>query len=176
MKNTAIDLWGKTFSPAQDVRTPAEIIKTQCDLLEKATEGSVVAKIKSYVGTPSFDLLIKLDKPVGEGLGIQADLGNVTKEAFTFEFFITSTSTPNYKYRVMFLHYEIPCYPVHIVLDESIAKELEIIEDFACNSQESFEDALSTILRSTRVENIINSLLAVALEGCAIDTYIQSGD
>lgn|GEM_PF-5288428 len=43
---------------------------------------------------------------------IQEDLGSVSESDFTFEFFITSTATPNYKYRVLFLHYDIPFYPV----------------------------------------------------------------
>ena len=165
MKN----LWNKTFEATNDVNLPDEIIKVQCSILEEVTNGLIVARISphsgpifSYIKDPPFAALRGLVEP--KIIEIQENLGDVSEGYFTFEFFITSTSSPNYKYRVMFLRYEIPFYPVIIVLDESIASELSLEQTISCDSQEEFENIVERILGSKKLENVISSLLAIALK------------
>ena len=160
------DLWNNSFSPDSNVNMPDEIIKAQCEYLEQRTSGIIVAKVADYDGPiHSYDTSIgnALYNPYENEYDVQKDLGNIPESRFTFEFFITSTSTPNYKYRIMFLSYAIPFYPVDIVLDEAIAMELNINDNYIyCNTQKDFELLLKNILNSKKIVSIINSLLTIA--------------
>ncbi len=80
-------------------------------------------------------------------------MGEIGEGSVTFEFFITSVATPNYKYRVMFVEYGIAFFPVYLTLDESIALELA--------NQEEFEKILEKILNSEKIEKVINNLLTI---------------
>jgi len=162
MKN----LWNIQFNPVENEITPDEIIKGQCEILEQKTNGRILGKvtcydgpITSYTTTSWYSVTQAL---AGKRINIQEDLGNISDGNFTFEFFITSTSTPNYKYRVLFLNYEIPFYPLFIVLDEAIAKEIDLDHNLRCESQDAYEGLLEKILSSERIERIIGTLLAIA--------------
>jgi len=160
----------REFKPTEDAMTPDDIINIQCKLLEEATKGKIIAKVSSYDGpitsyvsrSPLSLSLSALSTSFEDSkIDIQESLGNVSKGDFTFEFFITSPSTPNYKYRVLFLHYEIPFYPALVVLDDAIADELEIECDFKCDTQDTFERALERILSSKKIDGVISALLAL---------------
>ncbi|MCL1803916.1 MAG: hypothetical protein FWG30_09865 [Eubacteriaceae bacterium] len=162
------NLWNKKFAPNSDVNYPDEILRAQCSYLYEITNGKVIGKVQSYNGPISSSISKSLISTFTELVpieGIEAEiqdsLGNVSKSDFTYEFFITSISTPNYKYRVLFIHYELPFYPVSVVLDEGICSELGLAQSFLCKSQEEFEDALERILNSSKLESIISSLLMI---------------
>lgn len=162
MKN----LWSREFQPTEDALTPDEIIDTQCKFLEEATKGKIMAKVSSYAGPISSYISRSPFSNIANALSdkaidIQEDLGNVSEGDFTFEFFITSLSTPNYKYRVLFLHYEIPFYPAYIVLDDAIAEELGVDHNIVCDNQDNFAHMLELILGSKKMESIISTLLAL---------------
>lgn len=160
------ELIKKTFTATEEV-VPDEIINEQCTLLEKLTDGEIVAKVTEYTGpittyTKGNPLSAFQDMFDEETVNIQEDLGDVSECDFTFEFFISSMSSPNYKYRILFLHYEIPFYPALIVLDEDIAVELGLEQRISCSNQTHFEKVIGNILNSQKVENVIGSLLAIA--------------
>jgi len=157
-------LWEKEFVPLE-METPQDIIENQCSLLNKQTNGQVIAKITEYHGPitsyikKGFSSLstIFADKEVN----IQDELGDVSEGDFTFEVFITSASTPNYKYRIMFIQFGIEFYPVKIVLDETIATELNKETQIECNNQNEFETLLKGILNSKKLEKVISALLSI---------------
>jgi len=167
------NLWDKKFEAAKDAITPEDIVSAQCRYLEDMTHGSIIARVSSYYGDiPSFynesgsrDTAMKLKLLYTEIHAEKQDgLRGAPDDGFTFEFFITSVSTPNYKYRVFFIRYGIPFYPVSIILDEAIASELGFEQSFNCDSQEIFESILSQILGSKKVESVISALLAIAVK------------
>lgn len=164
------DLWTTDFVPA-DIDTPYDIVKKQCELLARQTNGKIVARIANYTGpTKNYtkpNVLKSISSMYAEKeISIQDDLGEISLGSdFTFEFFITSTNTPNYKYRVMFLQHGIAFYPVYIVLDESIADELELdidCDSIKCDSDDDFKQILKKILNSKSVVTVINGLLTIA--------------
>jgi len=162
MKN----LWNKEFEAIKDSSTPDEIIKAQCTILAKMTNDKIVARVSSYSGAFRPYTTKSLFEPISSMMeaklvDIQKDLGSVSEGGFTFEFFITSTATPNYKYRVLFLRYEIPFYPCFMILDEAIGTELGIGQSFKCDTQEDFENKLGQILGSKKIENVVGALLAI---------------
>jgi len=165
------DLWNKEFAP-QSVETPKEIIEQQCDSLERLTKGKITAKLSEYDGHIASYIKSGITSSIGaigaslgdREVNIQEDLGEIKSDNFIFEFFITSKSTPNYKYRVMFIKYGIEFYPTLIVLDESIASELDVEQNIEVASQEKFEEILEKILNSNKIEKVINALLAIAMK------------
>lgn len=158
MKN----LWKKSFVAEERVDTAKDIIQEQCNYLRSSTGGKIIAKIIEYNGATESYLLMPQKESTSKVIDIQKKLGENMQMGFSFEFFITSTATPNYKYRIMFVKYGISLYPVHITLDESIASEIDKEEHIICDSQEEFEATLELILNSSKLEKIINNLLAIA--------------
>ena len=136
---------------------PNEIVEAQCDFLVEATNKRVIAKIAKYNG-----LIYYNDDTYGDG----HDDGN-----FTFEFFITSHHTPNYKFRVFFMSYDAVFYPTHIVLENGIAEELRgkyMMENstpflksdgsMLCQNEEEFKYNLSAIINSQRVKMVVQNI------------------
>ncbi|MCL2250237.1 MAG: hypothetical protein FWC13_13350 [Oscillospiraceae bacterium] len=161
MKN----LWNSKFEWLE-IETPKDILNHQCSELGKLTKERVIAKITEYDGhilsyykKNPFNIVSKMLEE--EYVDIQDELGASAESNFTFEFFITSASTPNYKYRIMFFQYGIDFYPVTIVLDEAIAEELKIEQNTICSSQDEFEDILKKILNSKKMEKVIRALMTI---------------
>lgn len=159
MKN----LWTTIFVPdAED--TPQKILEEQCEYLSQQTNDMVTAKLTDYDGPISdYKRGLSLNFTKEEEVSIQKDLGDIA-DKFTFEFYITSPYALNYKYRVMFMQYGIPFYPIQIVLDEEIAHELGVPEKNTCESENEFEKTLEQILNSRKIEKIVNSLYSIAIK------------
>ena len=158
-------LWKNEFKPLA-IDTPGDIVQFQCASIGTITNGKIIARIveysepiKSYTKKSPFFADIDIDDLV---VNIQDNLGEVSGGEFTFEFYITSVATPNYKYRIMFIQYGLSLYPVTIVLDETIAKELRLKkQQIICSDQEEFENKLTAIINSKKVGCVISSLLGL---------------
>jgi hypothetical protein len=168
-------LWKKDFKPlATD--TPKDIVEYQCASLNKITNGIIVAGVTEYSELyPSNDLFPsdklypskELSSSVGEVSGGQAanlknKVGEKAGYGFTYEFYISSIASPNYRYRVMFLQYGTSMYPLTIIMDEAIADELNLEQQTVCASQEDFESTLEKIINSDKVGKVISVLLGNA--------------
>lgn len=163
------DLWSKNFIAEDITDTAQSIILEQCDTLEQRTKGKILAKvieyygpIKTYTTQGSFSALAEASKMLGEQkVDIQDSLGEIENSKFTYEFYLTSIATPNYKYRVLFIEYGITFYPVSMTIDESIALEISEDQYIECQTQNVFEEKLEKILNSNKLEKVINNLLAI---------------
>jgi len=152
---------------------PEKIIQKQCEYLAEVTNYEINAKIDSYDGAISSYKKPGLQRMLFEAatlnmhtnllhdkiVDIQDDLGSIGTRYFTFEFFITSPNIPNYKYRVLFMRYEIGFYPLLVVLDDEIAMD-ELInnQDVWCGNEEEFLQLLKKVLNSSKVRKVIASL------------------
>jgi len=147
--------------------SPADIIESQCDYLREYTNGKIIAKIANYEGVILSPNLFQHATPQQNSgdnrVDIQEELGRYGGSKFTFELFITSTGTPNYKFRIMFLAYGIEYYPVIMVVDEEIASEIEREQHILCDNEYEFEDMLKKILASKKVSKVINHLYSATL-------------
>lgn len=160
------NLWKKEFHASRLGETPDSIIQAQCDFLQKMTDGKIIAKCVSYDGytksykvNSSFEQVSKMLQPKLHD--IQNDLGEIEETRFAYEFYITCRTTPNYKYRIMFIEYGFMFYPVSITLDEDIASEISIETDIECDTQEDFNSVLEKVLNSSKLEKLINNLLTL---------------
>jgi len=145
--------------------SPVDIIEKQCDYLREHTDGKIIAKTANREADGNARLLVQraTSNLKSDRKGIQRELGEVEKSDFAFEFFITSTGTPNYKFRVMFLLYGIELYPLLLVVDEDIAFEIGAEQIIIIENEEYFIMELEKILASPKVSKIINSLYAETL-------------
>ena len=168
MKN----LWKNNFKPLT-TDTPKDIVQYQCASLGELTKGEIVAGISEYSELfpsnnlyPSNELYHSAthspklgDMSDDQTVDLQNKLGENAGNGFTFEFYITSIATPNYKYRVMFLQYGVSLYPLTIIMDEAIANELGLEQFTICSNQEDFEATLAKIINSDKVGKVISVLL-----------------
>ena len=117
---------------------PDEIIEMQCKFLSEATKGKIIAKMAE-------------NRYTGDDYG-----------RFSYEFFITSIFTPNYRFSVMQINHEIPYYPLEIKMDADIAKEaFNSYWIKTCKDEEEFIAALSKVINSKKVKDVISSLYAM---------------
>lgn len=157
------------FTPSDNANMtlPKDIVQYQCAELSKMTKGLVLGKIQEYDNpiddyTTGISLSQSLRSVVEEKeVSIQSDLGELSGNEFTYEFFITSKHTTNFVYRVFFLRYGISIYPLRIVLDETIAKEIERNTKEKCESENDFYELLGEILNSDKIKTVVNSLLFI---------------
>ena len=157
-------LWNKEFEASKIIK-PKEILDEQGKNLLQLTNGKILAKTEEYNGpTQSYisdGIMAGISAFNKKEYNIQNDLGEIEGSNFSYEFYITATTTPNFKYRVMFIEHHITFYPLSITLDESIAQELEYPQYIYCDSESEFIEILSAILNSSKIESVINALLAI---------------
>lgn len=162
-----------SFKPAEqesNIVFPKDIVQFQCEELGKLTGQLIVGKIKEY-DSPISDYktqgmsaslahtLESITQP--RDIKIQSKLGEQSNSEFTYEFFITSKYMPNFMYRVFFIRYGISLYPVRLVLDETIAKQIDIDFDIKIETEEEFIEILSMILNCEKFKQVISNLYAI---------------
>lgn len=130
-------------------RMPTDIIEEQCLIIKDRSESYVIAKIVEVDGILGFTQRIKSDFQDNNAL-------------FCYEFFITSKSTPKYKFRVMYMQFGIEGFPLDLLMDPGIAGELNKKQLVSCESEIEFWEILRSILNSKKMQQVINSLYAKA--------------
>jgi len=140
---------------------PAQILESQCNYLEQITKGRVLAKVSRYKKPLLYGnkVMQEIFNEPDDKLG---DLGNTPEIHLTYEFFLTSPTTPNYKFRIMIFSYVTGQYPVEILLSEDIAIDIGENMRFSCSTEERFNVILSRIVNSTKVRQVIKALNEMA--------------
>jgi len=169
-------MWNLELNEVVASTSPVDIVEEQCEYLRKHTDGKIIAKISGYYEPISsytrygFGSLLRsaLQSGGDTKVDIQEDLGDIGNTYFTYEFFITSIATPNYKFRVMFMRHDITGYPIELVMDADIAHDMSFIysnnsQNFVCENERVFKEVLEEILNSTKVAKVINALYSTAL-------------
>ena len=161
------------FLPAEqenNIMFPKDIVQFQCEELEKLTRQLIVGKIKEYDDpisdyisqdmSTSLSLTLK-SITQSHDVKIQSKLGEQKDSVFTYEFFITSKYMPNFMYRVFFIRYGISLYPVRLVLDETIAKQIDIDVDSSIVDENNFIEVLGKILNCDKFKQVIKNLYLI---------------
>lgn len=150
-----------------ELKTPKSIVQEQCDELIKITDGLVIGKIQEYDGpikNYTHNYASTLAKAITQNFDVQTELGDISEANFKYEFFISSKHTPKFKYRVLFLEYGLSNYPTTIVMDETIAKQLECNYNIECNDELEFVNTLEEILNSDKIKNVVNNLYSLNIQ------------
>jgi len=122
---------------------PDEIVERQCEYLKELTNGAIIAKTSPF-GKSTDD------------------------DSFFFEFYLTSTLTPSYKFTIMYFSYKIGFYPMKIYVDDEIRSEVgaegySVTIGYAVDvaSESDFMTMLAKIINSKKVKNVISSLYSM---------------
>lgn len=142
MKN----LWPEKFDENK-LPTAKSIFEEQAKLLHTITEGIVSAEVLSV------DYIEALRKSMNND--------------FIYRFDIVGKFLENYRFSVLWFSHDITLYPVKVLLDEGIAKELGIRESLGEHSvelrtTEDIDQFLGSVLNSSRLKNIIGSIIRLS--------------
>lgn len=165
-------LWYSKLDDYVTIKTrPEEIVKQQCEHLRRITNGKVFAKVSKYKGdiedyVERSHVVSTLEVFGHRKVDIQEKLGDVGTKPddmyFAYEFYLTSPSTPKYRFRMMFFGYVSDQYPVTLILNSDIANEIGELERVVCASEEKFVSYLQKILNSKRIVSVIRALKTIA--------------
>ena len=146
---------------------PKSIIQEQCDELLKLTNNLVIGKIEEYDGpidSYKSNFASTIASSLQQEFDVQTELGDVSENSFTYEFYLSSKYTPKFKYRVLFINYGITYYPLKIVLDETIATQIGCENTIQLENESEFKTVLGKILNSDKLKSVINSLFALNVQ------------
>lgn len=143
MKN----LWPDEFQPDSQL-SPKQFLEEQATLLPKVTNGIVGAEV-APISERTLDRVFNQKPPFG------------------FEFSVIAQFVNNYKFTILRVAHGIPVYPVQTIVDESIARELEMEIGYLggmaiVQSPQDFESLLEKILKSSRMHSIISAILSLS--------------
>lgn len=168
-----LDIKSKLKFDATDLTSPDKTIAEIGTQLETATNGLVKGIVNEYDGPiESYNVLNGMASLVAalgtsQKYDIQNDLGEIGYKLFKFEFFLTSSKFPNYKFRVMFFEYGLGGYPVRIILEQGLANEIFKREDadyiFEMQTKSELENTVTNIVTSNRAIKVIQGLINVSL-------------
>lgn len=128
-----IDLWPTEIQTAEIV-APYTIVKEQGNMLGKRTSNLLLGRIKRTAPSGDYD--------------------------FGYIFQITAVSL-GYQYDLFRFYSGADLYPVKIVLDEEISKELsQDNRSIEANTEEEFMEILKKIFASEKTKRLISALLA----------------
>lgn len=155
-----------------DRSAPEKVVSEICDQIRSQTRDYIQGTVQPYdghiesytrVGISSITLGLGSDQEVD----IQSDLGKVGYEKHKFEFYLSATALPKYRFRLMFFSYGIGGYPVEIVLEQSVADEIfqrangkYIIE---CKSTDDLKNTVIRVLNSKRIVQIVQELINASI-------------
>ena len=158
-----------------DSIAPDKVVIETCDTIKEQTRCYVQGVVKEYDGPIassssyttkgiSSAAIAALQAFGGEKkVNIQNDLGAIGYEEHRFEFYLTATALPKYKFRLMFFSYGIGGYPVRLVLEQSIADEIFERTDgkyiVSCNSKDDLENTIIRVISTKRVIQVIQELI-----------------
>ena len=157
-----------------DSGAPEKVVSEMCDQLKCQTKNYIQGvvqiyngHIESYTTEGISNITLALNQIQKKTVDIQDALGEFGYETHKFEFFLSATSLPQYKFRLMFFSYGIGGYPVKIILEQSVADDVfqrfngkYIVE---CKSKDELKNTVIQVLNSKRVVQIIQELINASI-------------
>lgn len=142
MKN----LWPVKFEPST-LRAPKTILEEQAGFLAQITGGLVIAELSSASSldrirmSPSRDFAFRLD--------------------------IVGPFLDNFRFNVLLLSHDVALYPVAVMLEEEVGKELGAAKSYGeyeirAASPDELEATLETVLKSKRIDSVIGSIMSLS--------------
>lgn len=134
------------------------IIKNILNQVKAYTNGSVLVKINRYNRTIKQMSSIVNTPSVVFG-DVQRKLGDVGDSGrITYELYITSTKLEKYKYRFAFVEIDLSSYPLEYVIDDDIAKELNIANHANIEDEKNLEQFIYNVINTDKITDVILKL------------------
>ena len=160
-------IWENKFKNKK-VKFPNEIAIEYCNQLYELTNKMVIAKVEKYEkNIYDMDIAAPIAKLAGVSTWLRSTkadeyLGEISgSDRFTYELYLTGSNTPKYKYRFCFIENGVYPYPVKIIVDSDIAKELESETRINCESEIIYKEILIKILNSKKMNEVIEGLMTI---------------
>ena len=119
--------------------------------------------VESYVSPSILDLgFIKTETKVD----IQESLGKIGDEVHKYEFFLNTPVYEQYQYRVCFIEYGTANYPVKVIVEQSIADEINKSGYnskyvYLCRNRSELENLIINVIYSKKVISVIQELINI---------------
>lgn len=163
-----------------DIYKPAEYLQKELvPAISKSTQGFVNGNVVEYDGA-----IFSAEKPLADSLSEMAvattgkalhidthrDLGELYK-VDKYEFFLTATQFVDYKYRVFFLQYGIDGYPVNVILEPEISRELygSLKHIVKCESMDDFKVLIFNIVESNTFHSVVQHLIQATVRARQVE-------
>ncbi len=160
-------IWENKFKNKK-VKFPNEIAIEYCNQLYELTNKMVIAKVEKYEkNIYDMDIAAPIANLAGVSTWLRTTkaeeyLGEISgSDRFTYELYLTGSNTPKYKYRFCFIENGVYPYPVKIIVDSDIAKELESETRINCESEIIYKETLIKILNSKKMNEVIEGLMTI---------------
>lgn len=142
MKN----LWPEKFSEPNEF-SPKQLLEEQASLLSKITDGMVSADVKIIDPIRASNIF--------------------GSNPFNFELTILGPFIDNYKHTIVRISHGVPMFPVKILIENSIGKELGIQDvgvgsTTTASTSEEFEELITKVLQSARLRAIIGTIITLS--------------
>lgn len=153
-----------------DLTAPDKVIEEILSHLPEETNGIILGKIQPYGGhvfsykKTSFSGIAEALGTVEKTVDIQTDLGKIGQETHKFECYLYTPEYEKYRYRVFFVKYDTANYPVHLILDESVANSISGTNSgyvHICETRSALENLVYSIFNSKRLVAVMQELIRI---------------
>lgn len=159
-----------------DLTPPDEVVTEMAAELEDATNSLVnctvspyTGPIRSYTETKTTGIGAALDvftpRTIEERIDIQNELGEIGKTKKKFEVCLTTPQNHAYKFRLMFIEYDATIYPVTVVLESEVARQLIQYGNgyiYSFGTRKDFQEFLDNVIGTRKVMAILQQLIDLA--------------
>lgn len=166
-----LDLGGKLDFNDIDLTAPNLVIEELASQIAQETNGIIKGNVVPYSGhvySYTQSGLAGLSAVLGtveKQVDIQTTLGKQGEESHKYEFYLSTPSYPQYKYRICYLQHGIGNYPVNIILEQSIANDIYSDSNagyiIKCHTRTELEDLIVKIIYSKRIISIMQELIRI---------------
>lgn len=171
-----LDLSSKLNFDKSDLTAPTTIIKEMAEQIERETYGIIKGVVDEYRGSiVSYKTSISFSGLQAALFGsestendIQKLLGKQGENLSKYEFYLNTPVLTQYRYRICFIQHGIANYPVDVVLEQSIADEVNkrgansnSNYNYTCYNSKEFEELIIKVIYSKKVIRIMQELINI---------------
>ena len=172
-----IELKDKLSFNTEDLTAPNIVIENIVSQINGETDGMVFGSVEEYEGAVesyvSPSVLNSTFVRIGTKVDIQESLGKIGDEVHKYEFFLNTPVYEQYQYRVCFIEYGTANYPVKVIVEQSIADEINKSGYnskyvYLCrnrseleNNRSELEKLIISVIYSQKVIGVIQELINI---------------
>ena len=145
-----------------DLMAPEKVFEDILAELKRKTSGIIQGKVSVYTGYVKSRFgafLSSFAKSTSEDLGSKGEENNL------FEFYLSTECYQKYKFRVCFFEYGLSRYPVHLIVEDGIADDINLGEgydnEFTCNTKDDLSKMIFKILNTKRAATVMQELIRI---------------
>lgn len=159
-----------------DLTAPDIVTKELALQIAQETNGIITGNVEkydgpvvSYMASAGLSALSGLQTAFGTAekkIDIQESLGKLGETSNKYEFYLSTPAFKQYQYRICFLQYGVANYPTKVVLEQSVADEVNqhgINSNYiyTCNNRKELEDLIVKVIFSKRIIGIMQELIHI---------------